>query len=148
MKQDIRLILNFKYGNIVPLYILPGNVKEIIVNNSMNKMLDTEVFASDDLYEDNDVPNCDLFKTNVFDIFQQVNTIEFAYTIVVSKWNALGRQYPSIDEYFFGERHGLKMIILKIQLMRLMKIIFSTVTKKEEEILMRTMFLFFTTRKN
>ena len=50
----------------------------------MNKMFDTEVFASDDKYEDNNVPNYDLFKKHVFDIFQQVNTIEFLYTIVVS----------------------------------------------------------------
>ena len=108
MEQDIRLNLNCKYSNIVPLYNLPGNVKEIIVNNSMNKMLDTEVFASDDLYEDNDVPNCDLFKTNVFDIFQQVNTIEFAYTIVVSNWNVLGHQYPTIAEYLFWRKKWFK----------------------------------------
>ena len=125
--------LNFKYGNIVPLYNLPSNVKESIVNNNMNKIFDTEVFAFDDEYEDNNVPNYDIFNKHVFDIFQQVDTIEFAYTIVVLKWNVLGHQYLSIDEYFFGERNGLKMIILKRQLMILMKIVFSTVTKKKKK---------------
>ena len=71
-KQDIRLNLNCKYGNIVPLYNLPSNVKENVVNNNMNKMFDTNVFASDDEYEGNNVPNYDLFNKHVFDIFQQV----------------------------------------------------------------------------
>ena len=70
MKQDIRLNLSFKYGNIVPLYNLPSNVKESIVNNNMNKMFDTDVFASDDEYEGNNVPNYYLFNKHVFDIFQ------------------------------------------------------------------------------
>ena len=39
MKQDIRLNLNVKYGNIVPLYNLPSNVLETIVNNNMKKSL-------------------------------------------------------------------------------------------------------------
>ena len=108
MKQDIRLNLNCKYSNIVPLYNLPSNVKESIVNNNMNTIFDTEAIASDDEYEDNNIPNYDLFNKHVFDIFQQVNTIEFAYTIVVSKWNALGRQYPSIDEYFFWRKTWFK----------------------------------------
>ena len=75
MKQDIRLNLNCKYGNIVPLYNLPSNVKENVVNNNMNKMFDTNVFASDDEYEGNNVPNYDLFNKYIFDIFQQVDTI-------------------------------------------------------------------------
>ena len=36
----------------------------------MNKMFDTDVFASDDEYEGNNVPNYDLFNKHVFDIFQ------------------------------------------------------------------------------
>ena len=99
MKQDIWLNINCKYGNIVHLYNLPSNVKEIFVNNNMNEMFDTDVFASDDKYEGNNVPNYDLFNKHVFDIFQQVETIEFAYTIVVSKWVVLAHQYPSIYEY-------------------------------------------------
>ena len=84
MKQDIRLNLNFKCGNIVPLYILPSNVKESILNNNKNKMYNTEVFASDDEYVDNNIPSYDLFNKHVFDIFQQIDTIEFADTIVLS----------------------------------------------------------------
>ena len=41
----------------------------------MKKMFDTEVFVSDDEYEDNNVPDYDLFNKHVFDIFQQVETI-------------------------------------------------------------------------
>ena len=70
MKQDIRLNLNCKYSNIVPLYNLPSNVKASIVNNNMKKMFDTDVFASDDEYEGNNVPNYYLFIKHVFDIFQ------------------------------------------------------------------------------
>ena len=99
MKQDIRLNLNGKYGNIVPLFNLPSNAKESIVNNNIKKMFDTEVFASDDEYEDNNVPNYDLFNKHVFDIFQQVETLEFAYTVVVSKWNVLGYNFPTISDY-------------------------------------------------
>ena len=82
MKQDIRLDLDCKYGNIVPRYNVPSNVKESIVNNNMNKMFDSDVFASDDEYEGNNVPNCDIFNKHVFDIFQQVETIVFTYTNV------------------------------------------------------------------
>ena len=71
-------------------------------------MFDTEVFASDDKYEDNNVPNYDLFNKHVFDIFQQVNTIAFAYTIVVSNWNILGHQYPTIAEYLFWRNKWFK----------------------------------------
>ena len=108
MKQDIRLNLNVKYGNIVPLFNLPSNVKESIVNNNMKKMFDSEVFASDDEYEDNNVPNYDIFNKHVFDIFQQVDTIEFAYTIVVSKWNVLGYHFPTIAEYLFWRKKWFK----------------------------------------
>ena len=107
MKHDIQLNLNFKYGSIVPLYNLPSKVKESIVTNNMNTMFDTEIFASDDKYEDNNVPNYDLFNKHVFDIFQQVNTIEFAYTIVVSKWNVLGYHFPTIAEYLFWRKKWL-----------------------------------------
>jgi len=108
MKQDIRLNLNVKYGNIVPLFNLPSNVKESIVNNNMKKMFDSEVFASDDEYEDNNVPDYDLFNKHVFDIFQQVETIEFAYTIVVSKWNVLGYHFPTIAECLFWRKKWFK----------------------------------------
>ena len=108
MKRDIRLNLDCKYGNIVPLYNIPSNVKESIVNNNMNKMFDTDVFASGVEYEGNNVPNCDLFNKYVFYIFQQVETIEFAYTIVVSKWVVLGHQYPSIDVYFIWRKKWFK----------------------------------------
>ena len=67
--QDIRLDLNCKYGNIVPLYNVPSNVKESIINNNMSKMFDNDVFASDDEYEGNNVPKYDLFNKHVFDIF-------------------------------------------------------------------------------
>ena len=106
--KHIRIDLNCKYGNIVPLYNVPSNVKESIVNNNMKKMFDTEIFASNDEYEDNDVPNYDLFNKHVFEIFQQVNTIEFAYTIVVSKWNVLGHQFPTIAEYLFWRKKWFK----------------------------------------
>ena len=108
IKQDIRSNLNCKYGNIVPLYNIPSNVKESIVNNNMNKMFDTDVFASDDEYEGNNVHNYDLFRKHVFDTFQRVDTIEFAYTIVVSKGVVLGHQYPSIDEYFIWRKKWFK----------------------------------------
>ena len=70
MKEDIRLNLNGKYGNIVPLFNLPSNVKEFIVNNNIKKMFDTEVFVSDDEYDNNNVPDYDLFNKHVFDIIQ------------------------------------------------------------------------------
>ena len=108
MKQDIRLDLNCKYGNIVPLYNVPSNVKESIINNNMNKMFDNDVFASDDEYEGNNVPNYDLFNKHVFDIFQQVEIIERAYSIVVSKWVVLAHQYPSINEYLNQRKKWFK----------------------------------------
>ena len=40
-----------------------------------------------------------MFNKHVFDIYQQVETIEFAYLIVVSKWVTLDHQYSTIDEY-------------------------------------------------
>ena len=108
MKQDIRLNLNGKYGNIVPLFNLPSNVKESIVNNNMKKMFDSEIFASDNEYEDNNVPDYDLFNKHFFDIFQQVETIQFAYTIVVSKWNVLGYHFPTTAEYLFWRKKWFK----------------------------------------
>ena len=78
------------------------------MNNNMKKMFDTDVFVSDDEYEGNNVPNYDIFNKHVFDIFQQVETIQFAYTIVVSKWTVLGHQYPLIDEYFIWQKKWFK----------------------------------------
>ena len=51
MKQDIRLDLNFKYGNIVYLHNVPCNVRESIVNNNMNKMFNSDIFVSDDIHK-------------------------------------------------------------------------------------------------
>ena len=95
-------------SSIVSLYNIPSNVKESIMNNNMKKMFDTDVFVSDDEYEGNNVPNYDIFNKHVFDIFQQVETIQFAYTIVVSKWTVLGHQYPLIDEYFIWQKKWFK----------------------------------------
>ena len=108
MNQDIRLYLNCKYGTIVPLYNVPSNVKENIVNNNVKKMFDSDVIASDDEYEGNNVHNYDLFNKNVFDIFQQVEIIEFVYTNVVSKWVVLAYQYPSINEYLNWRKKWFK----------------------------------------
>ena len=71
-------------------------------------MFDSDVFASDDGYEGNNVPNYDLFNKHVFDIFQQVEIIEFAYIIVVSKWVVLVHQYPSINEYLNWRKRWFK----------------------------------------
>ena len=62
-------------------------------------MFDSDVFASDDEYEDINVPNYELFNKHFFDIFQQVETLEFAYTVVVSKWNVLGYHFTTITDY-------------------------------------------------
>ena len=59
-------------------------------------------------YEDNNVPDYDLFNKHVFDIFQQVETNEFAYTIVVSKWNVLGYHFLTIAEYLFWRKKWFK----------------------------------------
>ena len=69
------------------------------MNRNMNKMFDNDIFASDDKHEDNNVPNYGIFNKHVFDIYQQVETIEFAYPIViVSKWVTLNHQHPTIDK--------------------------------------------------
>ena len=94
IKQDIRIDLNYEYGKIVPHY----NVQNI-VNRNIKKILDNNIFSSDDGHEENDVPNYDLFNKHVFDFYQQVETIEFVYSIVVSNWITLAHQYPTIDEF-------------------------------------------------
>ena len=99
IKQDIRIDLNYKYGYIIPLHKIPCNNKESIVNCNMNKMFENDVFFSYEEHDDNNVPNYDLFNKHDFDIFQQVETNEFAYSIVVSKWVTLDHQYSTIDEY-------------------------------------------------
>ena len=43
------------------------------------------MFAFDDENEENNVSNYDLFNKYVIDIYQQVETIELAYFIVISK---------------------------------------------------------------
>ena len=77
MEQDIRLNLNCKYSNIISLYNLLSNVKESIVNNNMKYILDTDVFASDDEYEGNNIPNYN-FSTNIslkyFSKLKQLNS--------------------------------------------------------------------------
>ena len=149
MKQDIRLNLNFKCGNIVPLYILPSNVKESILNNNMNKMYDTEVFASDDEYVDNNIPSYDLFNKHVFDIFQQVETIEFAYTIVVSKWNVLGYHFPTITECLFWRKKWFKDDYLEKTIDDINEgNIFDSNKKRRRNLNAGNVSFFFTTRKN
>ena len=107
-------------------------------------MFDTEVFASNDEYEDNNAPNYDLFNKHVFDIFQQVTTIEFAYTIVVSKWNVLGHQYPSLDEYFIWRKKWFKDDYLEKTIDDINEDNIFDSNKKEEEILMWIMIFFLT----
>ena len=85
MKQDIRIDLNYKYGNVIPLYKVPCNNNEKIVNRNMNKIFESDIFSSDEEHDDNNVPYYDLFNKHVFDIFQQVETIEFVYSIVFFK---------------------------------------------------------------
>ena len=77
------------------------------------KKFDSDVFASNDEYEDNNVPNYDLFNKHVFDIFQQVETLEFAYTVVVSKWNVLGYHFPTITDYLVWRKKNSRWISWK-----------------------------------
>ena len=72
MKQDVRIVLNYKYGKKFPLYKVPCNKKGNIVNRNMDKNFDNDVFAYEDEHEDNNVPNYDMFNKHVFDIYQQV----------------------------------------------------------------------------
>ena len=83
MKEEIRIALNLKYKNVIPIYKLSDNKKGIIVNDNINKMIKDDIFASDEEHEIKNIPNYDLFNKHVFDIYQQVETIEFAYTILV-----------------------------------------------------------------
>ena len=69
MKQEIKLAVDFKYTNIIPIYKLPDNRQEIIVNDDINKMIEDNIFASDEEHEINNVPNYDLFNKDVFVIF-------------------------------------------------------------------------------
>ena len=73
--KHIRIDLNCKYGNIVPLYNVPSNVKQIIINNNMNKIFDNDVFASDDEYEGNNVPNYDLFNNMSLTYFSKLKQL-------------------------------------------------------------------------
>ena len=104
MKQDIRIDLDYEYGKIIPLY----NVSSIyiyiyiyiyIVNRNMKNMLDNDIVASDDEHEEHNVLNYDIFNKDVFHVYQQVETIEISYSIVVSKRVTLAHQYPTIDEF-------------------------------------------------
>ena len=83
LKQEIRCA--FKYKNVIPIYQLPDNKKEMIINHNINKMIVDDIFASNEEYEINNVLNYDLFNKHNFDVFQQVEIIEFAYSIVLSK---------------------------------------------------------------
>ena len=76
LKQEIRRV--FKYKNVILINQLPDNKKEMIINHNINKMIEYDIFASDNEYEINNVPNYDLFNKHDFDIFQQVEIIEFA----------------------------------------------------------------------
>ena len=91
--------VNYKYAKIFPLNNAFSNKKESIVNRNMKKMLDNDIFTSDNEHEENNIPNYDRFNKHVFDIYQQVETIEFAHSIVVSEWVILAHQYPTIDEF-------------------------------------------------
>ena len=71
-------------------------------------MWDNDIFASGDEHEENNVPNYDLFNKYVFHIYQQAETIEFAYSIVVSKWVTLAYQYPIIDEFLKWRKKWFK----------------------------------------
>ena len=132
MKQDIRINLNYKYSKIVPLYNVSSNEKENIVNRNMKKMLDNDNFASDDEHEENNVPNYDILNKHVFDIYQQVEAIEFAYSIVVSKWVILAHQYPIIDGFLKWRKKWFKNDYVEKTLKISMKIIFSMIKKKKK----------------
>ena len=108
MKQDIRISLKYKHDKIVSLYNVSSNKKENIVNRNMKKILDNDIFASDDEDEENNVPNYDLFNKYVFDIYQQVEAIAFAYLIVVSKQVTLAHQYPTIDQFLKWRKKWFK----------------------------------------
>ena len=69
MKEDIRIDLNYKYGNIIPLYKVHCNHKENIVNRNMNKIFESGIFASDEEHDGNNIPNYDQFNKHIFDIF-------------------------------------------------------------------------------
>ena len=73
LKQEIRR--DFKYKKNIPIYQLPDKKKEMIINHNINKMIEDDIFASDEEYETNNVPNYDLFNKHDFDVFQQVETI-------------------------------------------------------------------------
>ena len=72
-----------QYKNIIPIYKLSDNKKGTIVNDNINKMIKDDFSTSDEDHEINNVPNYNLFNKYVFDIYQQVERIEFAYTILV-----------------------------------------------------------------
>ena len=91
--------VNYKYAKIFPLYNVFSNKKESIVNRNMKKILYNDIFTSDNEHEENNIPNYDRFNKHVFDIYQQVETIEFAHSIVNSEWVILAHQYPTIDEF-------------------------------------------------
>ena len=99
MKQEIRLEFNKNFKMITPIYKLPDDKKEIIVNDDLNKMFQDDIFCTDDEYEHNNVPNYYLFNKCVFNIFKEVEIMEYAYTIVASKWVVVNYQFPTIDEY-------------------------------------------------
>ena len=147
MKQDVRIVLNYKYGKKFPLYKVPCNKKGNIVNRNMDKNFDNDVFAYEDEHEDNNVPNYDMFNKHVFDIYQQVEKIEFAYLIVVSKWVTLDLQYPTIDEFLKWRKKWFQNECLENPLKITMKTIFLIVIKKEEEILMMAIHLFVIPKK-
>ena len=85
------------------------------------------------LYQHYDVEIC---------IFKQVETIEFAYTIVVSKWVVLGHQYPSIDWYFIWRNKLFKDDYLEKTIDDIDEDNLFDSNKKRREILMRIMYLF------
>lgn len=59
-----------------------------------------------------------------------METIEFAYSIVVSKWVTLSHQYPTIDEFLKRRKKWFKNDYLEKPLKISMKIIFLVVIKK------------------
>ena len=110
-------------------------------------MWDNDIFASGDEHEENNVPNYDLFNKYVFHIYQQAETIEFAYSIDVSNWVILDHQYPTIDDPFKWRKKCFQNEYLEKPLKILMKTMFLIVTKKEEEILMTIIRLFIMPKK-
>ena len=84
---------------IIPIYKLPDNKKEIIVNDTLNKIYQDDIFCSNDEYEHDNVPDYDLFNNHVFNIFKEVETIKYAYAIVSSKWVVAKYRYPTLENY-------------------------------------------------